>query len=186
VVTRNIGSVTIDLHGVETTNIRTLGGADDLVVHDLAGTDVHQVNIDLGGSAGGGDGANDIVTLEGTAGNDAIRLSLQNGALVVDGLSAQVAIQNFEAGDQIRILGLGGDDIIDASALPAGVSIVLDGGDGADVLLGGAGDDVLIGGPGLDALDGGSGDNVLIPDGGALLGADLHTADFVEHAPLMA
>ena len=195
VLTRDIASITMDLHGMETVNLRALGGTDDLVVHDLKGTDVRQVNIDLGGTAGGGDGANDVVTLDGTAGNDAIKLSLQDGALVVDGLSAQVTIQNFEAGDQIRIFGLGGDDIIDASALPAGASIVLDGGDGDDVLLGGAGndalfggagDDVLIGGPGLDTLDGGGGDNVLIPDGGALLGADLHTADVVEHAPLMA
>jgi Ca2+-binding RTX toxin-like protein len=83
---------------------------------------------------------------------------------LVDGLAAQVVISNFELGDTIRILGLGGDDTIDASALPVGASIVLDGGDGDDVLIGGAGNDVLVGGPGVDVLDGGLGDNVLIPD----------------------
>jgi len=125
-----------------------------------------------------------------------IHLSLQNGALVVDGLAAQVVIQNFETGDLIRILGLGGDDVIDASALPAGASIALDGGDGDDVvlggagndlLLGGAGDDVLIGGPGQDVLDGGPGDNLLIQDGGdALATTDLHSADLALHAPTLA
>src|SRR6185436_16136505 len=123
VLTRNVGTVTSDLHGIETVNVRALGSADDLVVHDLKGTDVHQVNIDLGGSLGGDDSANDVVTVEGTADADVIHLSLQNGALVVDGLAAQVVIQNFETGDLIRILGLGGDDVIDASALPAGASI---------------------------------------------------------------
>ena len=162
----------------------------------MTGTDVKHVNIDLSSSTGGGDGANDVVAIQGTNAADVIHLSMQNGALVVDGLAAQIVVQNFEAGDQIQVFGLGGDDIIDASALPVGASIVLDGGDGNDVvlggdgndmLLGGAGDDVLIGGAGQDALDGGSGDNVLIQDGGnALFAADVHTTDVVDHAPLMA
>jgi Ca2+-binding RTX toxin-like protein len=91
---------------------------------------------------------------------------------VVDGLATQIVIQNFEAGDQIHVLGLGGDDVIEASfVLAGGPSLSLDGGDGDDVLIGGdgndlmqggAGDDVLIGGPGQDVLDGGTGDNILI------------------------
>ena len=154
------------------------------------------VSIDLAASTGGGDSADDIVAIQGTNAADVIHLSMQNGALVVDGLAAQIVVQNFEIGDQIQVLGLGGDDIIDASALAVGASIVLDGGegddvvlggDGNDMLLGGAGDDVLIGGAGLDALDGGTGDNVLIQDGGnALFAADVHATDVVEHAPLMA
>ena len=181
---------------MENVNIRALGGADDITVGDLRGTDVDRVNIDLSAATGGGDGANDVVTIQGTNAADVIHLSMQNGALVVDGLAAQIVVQNFEVGDQIQVLGLGGDDIIDASALPAGASIVLDGGDGDDVvlggdgndmLLGGAGDDVLIGGPGQDVLDGGTGDNVLIQDGGnALFNADVHATDVVDHAPLTA
>ncbi len=169
ILTRNIGAVTMDLDNVEAVNLRTLGSADTITVHDLRGTDVKQVNIDLAGSLGGGDGANDVVTIEGSSRADKITLSLDNGALVVDGLAAQVVVSNFEIGDTIRILGLGGDDTIDASTLPVGASIVLDGGDGDDVLLGGAGDDVLIGGPGTDLLDGGLGDNVLIPDSAMLV-----------------
>jgi Ca2+-binding RTX toxin-like protein len=194
-LTRNVGGITMDLHGMENVNIRALSAADSITVGDLRGTDVDHVHIDLSPVTGGGDEANDVVTIEGTGKNDVIHLSMQNGALVVDGLAAQVVVQNFEAGDQIHILGLGGDDIIDASALPVGASIVLDGGegndvvlggDGNDMLLGGAGDDVLIGGAGLDALDGGLGDNVLIQDGGnALLAAEFHSTDATEHAPLM-
>jgi Ca2+-binding RTX toxin-like protein len=69
---------------------------------------------------------------------------------------------------------LDGDDVVQASGLPAGIiGFTADGGLGADVLvgsggndllLGGQGDDVLIGGPGFDTLDGGPGDNILIQD----------------------
>ena len=50
---------------------------------------------------------------------------------------------------------------------------MLDGGNGADVLIGtpgndqifgGAGDDVLLGNGGVDLLDGGPGNNVVIPN----------------------
>jgi Ca2+-binding RTX toxin-like protein len=181
---------------MENVNIRALGAADLITVQDMTGTDVKHVNIDLSSSTGGGDSANDVVAIQGTNAADVIHLSMQNGALVVDGLAAQIVVQNFEAGDQVQVFGLGGDDVIDASALPAGASILLNGGDGDDVvlggdgndmLLGGAGDDVLIGGPGFDALDGGSGDNVLIQDGGnALFAADASATDVVDHAPLSA
>jgi Ca2+-binding RTX toxin-like protein len=196
ILTRNVGAITMDLHGMENVNIRALGAADLITVQDMTGTDVKHVNIDLSSSTGGGDSANDVVAIQGTNAADVIHLSMQNGALVVDGLAAQIVVQNFEAGDQIQVFGLGGDDVIDASALPAGASILLNGGDGDDVvlggdgndmLLGGAGDDVLIGGPGFDALDGGSGDNVLIQDGGnALFAADASATDVVDHAPLSA
>jgi Ca2+-binding RTX toxin-like protein len=95
-----------------------------------------------------------------------------DGALVIDGLAAEVVVEHFDPADAIHIEGLGGDDVISASALGAnGPSLTLAGGDGDDVLIGGAGndtilgnagDDVLLGGPGIDVLDGGPGDNVVI------------------------
>jgi Ca2+-binding RTX toxin-like protein len=86
-----------------------------------------------------------------------------------------VTITGHEAAlDRLYIDAVAGDDILDASLLPAGViAFTADGGtnddiligsSGTDVLLGGDGDDVLIGGPGVDTLDGGSGSNVLIQD----------------------
>ena len=172
--TRDVASITMDTDGVETIQYKALGGADLVTVHDLSGTDLTKVEIDLGAAGGGGDGSADTVVVEGTNGDDTIVLSLQNGALVVDGLATQVVISNFESGDTISIKGLGGNDVIDATALSnAGVSLVLDGGDGndilpgaagADVLTGGIGDDVLLGGAGADVLDGGTGDNILIQD----------------------
>ncbi len=171
---RDVGAVTMDLDKVEQIDFNARGGSDTINVHDLSSTDATQVNIDLAGTPGSGvgDGVNDVVNIDGTAGDDVITLSMQNGALVVDGLAAQIVIQGFDTGDQIHLLGLGGDDVIDATGVPGGgASLVLDGGDGADVLiggdgddllLGGLGDDVLIGGLGQDLLDGGPGDNILI------------------------
>jgi len=170
-MTRNVGGVTMDMDGVETIDVVARAGADKITVHDMTGTDVTLVDIDLAGAPGQTDGAGDSIFLEGTEGNDVIRLSVQDGVLVIDGLATQVRIHNYQTGDEIHIAGLGGDDVIDAGAMPAdGPLLILDGGEGDDIviggagddtLLGGAGDDVLHGGPGLDALDGGSGSNIL-------------------------
>ncbi len=172
---RDVGNINMDLNGVETIDFAALGGADNIVVGDLSGTDAKQVNIDLAGTPGGsaGDGQQDTVTINGTNGDDVITLSLQNGALVVDGLAAKVVIEHFDPNDAIKIAGLGGDDVIDASGLGAGgPTLTLDGGDGDDILIGGGspakllggnGDDVLLGGNANDILDGGPGDNIQIP-----------------------
>ncbi|MBR0666616.1 calcium-binding protein [Roseomonas hellenica] len=182
---RDIAAVTMDLNDVEATRVATLGGADTVTVGDLSGTDLAKLTIDLAGTPGStvGDGARDTVVINATNGDDAITLSLVNGDLVVDGLATQVVIAHFDLNDTIQILGLGGEDVIDASGLGAnGPSLVIDGGagndlmfggggadvvlggDGDDVVLGGGGADVLLGGIGADVLDGQAGDDVL--DGG--------------------
>jgi Ca2+-binding RTX toxin-like protein len=173
--TRDIAGITMDLNGVEHIDFHALDGADNVVIHDLSGTDVTQVNVDLAATLGGtaGDNAVDTVEINGTSGSDVITLSMRaDGALVVDGLASEVVIEHFDPTDAIHVNGLGGDDVIDASALGAdGPKLTLDGGVGDDVLLGGAGDDtllggagddVLIGGPGTDVLDGGTGNNTVI------------------------
>src|SRR5262245_17808344 len=170
-LTRDVGTVTMDLNGVEAIDLRALGGADTITVNDLTGTDVTNVNIDLAGTLGGGDGAADTVVINATDGDDAITVTSDNGIVTVHGLGADVNISNFEAGDKLVIDGLGGDDVIEASGLAVGISLAVNGGNGDDVILGGAGDDILhgdagddilIGGPGLDVLDQGSGNGVVI------------------------
>ena len=63
---RNIANVTMDLDDVEDIDFRALGGADNIVVGDLSGTDVTPIGLDLRGPNGGGDGAADTVTVNGT------------------------------------------------------------------------------------------------------------------------
>jgi Ca2+-binding RTX toxin-like protein len=171
---RDVAGIKMDMDNVETIDFHALGGNDSITVNDLTGTDVKQVHVDLAGALGGiaGDGQDDTVLINGTAGADTITLSIENGALVINGLASKVVIDHFDFNDTIRIAGLGGDDVINASGLGLnGPKLVLDGGDGADILiggagndtlLGGAGDDVLIGGGGQDILDGGPGSNILI------------------------
>ncbi len=47
-LTRDVGNVTMDLNGVERIDFAALGGADNITVNDLTGTDVQQVALDLG------------------------------------------------------------------------------------------------------------------------------------------
>ena len=47
-LSRDIGSITMDVNGTETINVRALGGEDTITVNDLTGTDVTNVNVDLG------------------------------------------------------------------------------------------------------------------------------------------
>ena len=53
---RDVGSVIMDVNGVEQVNLATLGGADNVTVNDLSRTDVTQVNVDLAGTPGSGIG----------------------------------------------------------------------------------------------------------------------------------
>jgi Ca2+-binding RTX toxin-like protein len=169
---RDIANITMDTAGVEQVDFNALGGADTISVHDLAGTDVNKVNLDLGVN-GAGDGSADNVLVDGTENNDVINVSGGAGSVNVSGLAAAVAVTHAEpANDGLTVNALGGDDVVTASALDTtSVKLTVHGGDGADVitgsvgddaLFGDAGDDILIGGPGLDLLDGGPGNNILI------------------------
>src|SRR5262249_17079144 len=149
---RDIGNVAMDLNHIETVDVGALGSADTITVNDLTGTDVTQVNIDLGATGGGGDGAADTIVINATNGNDAITIVNNNGVVTVSGLAETVTISNFEADDRIVINGLGGDDAITASGL-TGMLLTENGGDC---------NDVLIGSPGNDTLNGGNGDDVLL------------------------
>jgi Ca2+-binding RTX toxin-like protein len=91
-------------------------------------------------------------------------VSSNNGVVTVTGLSETVTISNFDSNDSIVIHGLGGDDVISATGLGAGIRLTADGGAGNDVLIGGQGVDTLLGGDGDDILIGGSVQNIL--DGG--------------------
>jgi len=160
IFTRNVANVTMDLNDVETIEFNALGGADNIVVNDLSGTDVQLVDIDLAGLIGGtaGDGQSDTVTVTATNGDDVALVSSLGSKVSVDGLSAQVTIDHAETGDKLVINALAGDDVIDAGGLEAG-KIALQ-------LFAGAGDDVIIGSVGDDAIDGGAGDDVLIGNAG--------------------
>ncbi|QOZ27723.1 calcium-binding protein [Bradyrhizobium sp. CCBAU 51753] len=168
--TRDVAGIVMDLNGVEKVAFLARGGADHVTVHDLTGTDTNQVLVDLAATPGGstGDGAADTVTVEGTAAADQINISQSGSNILVNGLAAEVSISGQEgANDALKINAFGGNDTINASALPAGqLHLTIDAGDGDDTVIGSAGADTIIGGIGNDTVTGGRGDDTaLLGDG---------------------
>ncbi|MBR1126281.1 calcium-binding protein [Bradyrhizobium lablabi] len=161
-LTRDIGAITMDLKSMETINIAALGGNDNIVVNDLSGTGVTQVNVNLGASTGGGDAASDKVTVQGRNSADTIQVTGSGTSVSVTGLPAAVTITNAEgANDALVVNALGGNDTINAAGLPAGiVKLTIDGGAGNDTITGSQGDDTLLGGDGNDVVTGGRGNDI--------------------------
>ena len=140
------------------------------MVNDLSGTDITEVNTNLGA----GDLQPDQVIAVGTNGQDVVVAVGDATRTSVFGLAAQVNITGTEAAnDRLTVNALADDDVVEGSGLAAGAirftanggdgNDLLTGGEGNDTLLGGAGDDVLSGNAGTDVLDGGTGDNVVLP-----------------------
>lgn len=171
---RDVAAITMDVNDLERIDLNVRGGVDTITINDLSGTAVTEVNLDLASvpGSGVGDGQLDTVIVKGTTGDDVLMVTVDGSGIVITGAAAQIHVAGADPTDQLNILAGDGDDAVEASSLPAGViRLLVDGGDGSDVLIGGAGDDVLlgglgddvlIGGPGQDNLDGGLGDNVVI------------------------
>jgi Ca2+-binding RTX toxin-like protein len=149
---RDVANITMDLNDVERIDFHAFGGSDSIVIGDLSGTDlsVGVVVVDLEGTFGSGIG-------------DAINVFSINGVVAITGASAPVAIVHAEATDQLTVNGGGGDDVINASALPAvQIGLTLNGGLGADVFFGSQGDDLVVGGDGGDIAFMGAGNDVFV------------------------
>jgi Ca2+-binding RTX toxin-like protein len=129
-LSRNVGSVNMDLDGVERIVFGGAGGGEDLfVVGDLTHSDVRQVDIDLGLV---GDKLVDTVVAGGTEAADHIAFTNAGGAVTIDGLGTELIVRNAEATDRFAVSTGSGDDQIDVSQLNGGPSIVFDGGEGHD------------------------------------------------------
>src|SRR6476469_665557 len=114
--TRDVASITMDLNGVEGIDLNALGGADQVTVNDLTGTDLTQLNVNLAATGGAGDGAADTVIVNGTNGNDNVRLFGSGTSVSVTGLPTLVNVTGTEgANDALVVKGQGGDDGLDAS-----------------------------------------------------------------------
>jgi hypothetical protein len=127
---RDIGNVTMDTAGVEQIDFEALAGADLVTVNDLTGTDLRTLQLDLDGAApGGGDGEADRVVVNGTNGDDAIRVFGDAQGVNVKGLAPLVEILHPEgANDRLDINTLDGSDTVDSSGLAAGtIQLFVDG-----------------------------------------------------------
>ncbi|HET7363150.1 MAG TPA: hypothetical protein VFJ70_06190, partial [Burkholderiales bacterium] len=161
--TRNIGNIAMDLNGIERINVNALGGADIITVHDLSGTSVTEVDVNLAAAGGGGDGAADQLIVQGTSGDDVIHVETNGTSASVTGLAAVTNVTNLEAIDQLTVHGGDGDDVIfggDGNDFVAGDK-------GADTAFLGAGDDTFQWNPGdgSDVVEGQDGFDTLVFNG---------------------
>ena len=132
--TRNVANIVMDLGEVERVAFRALGGADTIVVRDLAGTAAKTVEVDLNAFGGGGDAQPDGVTALATEGEDRVRFGSSAGEIVVSGLAAQVQVAGGEeANDNVNVALLGGDDtVISGVGVSGPTPVNADGGLGSD------------------------------------------------------
>ena len=163
---------------VERFDLRALGGADNMVVNDLAGARVGKLNLDLAA-----DSAADVVDIKGSSATNELRVG---GGIDVSGIGAAVKISRAQAAndklnldpgagnDRVVVEGTSGNDTIGVAASAVAAHISVSGGPGglpidmvnaeALAIEALAGNDTLNAGLGLAALtkltlDGGAGND---------------------------
>ena len=169
-LTRNVGSIVMNVGTVEQVTVNALGLADTFTLNDTTGSGLAQVTVDLGVAAAG-DAAADAITYNGSGGDDVLTATASGTQYVVSGGPAALTVTNVEAAnDSLTINALGGNDAVtDANTRPIVSSLIIDGGTGNDTLTGGLGMHLFLGGDGDDTIAGGDGNDT------ALLGANNDT-----------
>jgi predicted ester cyclase len=147
--TRNVAGIVMDLNGLERVNVRTLGGADNVTVDDLAGTGLPLVTVDESGFDGNGDASKDNVIVNGTPNADTFTASSPTpGTAVISGMAAKVQVDKAEfTQDLVTVNGLAGDDTLTSGIGVTGpASVAFNGGEGTDTAkyAGTSGDDTGI------------------------------------------
>jgi len=104
--TRNLGNIVMDLNDTERIDLRAQGGADDLTVEDIVGTDLRQIDADLVS-----DGVGDHVTLNGGPAGDTFRLAAAGGVTISRAGAPTTRIAGADALlDSLVVNGLAGSD----------------------------------------------------------------------------
>jgi len=113
---RDIGSVVLDVAGIEAADLSLLGGSDHVLVDDLTGTALAAVNADLSNGLGTPDGLADEVVLFGTPSDDTVTVAADSGSVVAQGLPATVRISGADPTlDRLTVYALRGNDSVTAS-----------------------------------------------------------------------
>jgi hypothetical protein len=124
---RDQGNVNMDMDDVERLDLDALGGVDTIRIDDMSGTDFRRADIDLGGA----DEAVDVLTVNGTANDDRVRVITDGTSVDVKGLKPLTRITGSEVTDQLQINTLDGNDRASIDGTVFGViSPAVDLGDG--------------------------------------------------------
>jgi hypothetical protein len=122
---REPAAIRMDMDRVERLDLTTLGATDSLAVGDLSGTDMSVVDVDLAGPAGGPDVAADLITVDGTDGDDEIQVRSDGGRVIVDGLAASIGLAAPELLDQLQVNALDGNDLVEVDVAVSSLITVL-------------------------------------------------------------
>ena len=132
---RSIANVVMDLDDVEGITFNALGGADAVIVNDMAGTDLRTFDANLAAFGGGGDASADVVTAIGTNGDDAVTVAAAGATQVVNGLFTQLRVSGGEPADDIAASLFGGADRATVQVgVPGVATFDVDGGPDADTV----------------------------------------------------
>jgi Ca2+-binding RTX toxin-like protein len=105
---RDQGNINMDMDDIERLDLDALGGVDTIRIDDMSGTDLRRADIDLGGA----DGAVDVLTVNGTANDDHVRVATDGARVDVRGLQPLTRITGSEVTDQLQIhTGAGNDRV---------------------------------------------------------------------------
>jgi Ca2+-binding RTX toxin-like protein len=100
--TRNIGTITMDLTSIEKVTVNALAGADTINVHDLTGSGITEVDVNLGVN-GVGDGAADTINIDD--GSNVTVVNNGNGDLTILGVDgATMHVTGFEAANDHLVI----------------------------------------------------------------------------------
>ncbi len=162
-----------------------LGGDDALAFSADAkwGTGTRRTNVGSPGFGGSAEQVNiagrnrSFDLFDGGAGADSLFATSGNDVVLLDDDSGALGALGPRIADIESIYAGGGSDLVDLTSTRFGYGgVLIDGGDGNDVLWASSGDDALYGGAGNDRLFGGAGDDYLAGGGGAdtMIGAQGH------------
>ena len=113
---RQPANIRMDLDNVEQVQFNALGGTDTMTVGDMQGTDVRQVDVNVG--ANGADGVLDNVIVNGSDHADHVNVTGEASTVHVDGLRAETTVTGADTRDQLQInTGAGNDTVnVDGTA----------------------------------------------------------------------
>jgi len=112
---RNLGTIRMDLDGVERLDLTTFGGTDSVTIGDLSGTDIDLAEIDLAATDGSGDEKTDTVVLKGTDAADRVDVTASGQSVDVAGLRAETLITGGEPTDRLEVDTADGNDRVTVS-----------------------------------------------------------------------
>ena len=125
-VTRDLGSVHMDLVGVEQLDLFALAGTDTIAVGDLRGTDLDTANLDLS-TAGTSDGQLDTVLVAGTDQADNVGVDAVGTSVDVTGLRTLTRISGADSRDQLQVAtGNGNDTVAVSDAARSLITVAVD------------------------------------------------------------